>query len=50
MVIDVHASSPVQRTVAEAGLAVQQQGAHQTTGPLPIVLELRGQSHVAHDR
>lgn len=39
VVIEVHASSPVQRTPAEAGLGGQQQGPQQTTGPLPIVLD-----------
>ena len=39
VVIDVHASSPVLRTPAEAELVAQQQGAQQTTGPLPLVLD-----------
>ncbi|DBB10108.1 TPA: hypothetical protein ACH3X3_001692 [Trebouxia sp. C0006] len=49
VVIDVHASSPVQRSPAEALLAAQQQGPHQTTGPMPIVLEQQSQSQAPHD-
>ncbi|DBA73057.1 TPA: hypothetical protein ACH3X2_009998 [Trebouxia sp. C0005] len=49
VVIDVHASSPVQRSPAEALLAAQQQGPQQTTGPMPIVLEQQSQSQVPHD-
>lgn len=50
VVIDVHASSPVQRSPAEALLAAQQQGPQQTTGPMPIVLEQQSQSQASHDR
>lgn len=39
VVIEVHASSPVQRSPAEAEVGAQQQGPQQTTGPLPTVLD-----------
>lgn len=39
VVIDVHPSSPVQKTSAEADLVSQHQDAQQTTSPLPTVLD-----------
>lgn len=39
VVIDVHATSPVQKAPAEAELVAQHQAAQQTSGPLPIVLD-----------
>ena len=39
VVIDVHASSPVQKTPVEAELVAQHQGTQQTTGPVPVVLD-----------
>ena len=38
VVIDMHASSPAQRTVTEAELAAQQHGVQPTSGPMPAVL------------
>lgn len=39
VVIDVHAGSPMQKGPVDAGAVAQQQGAQQTTDPLPIVLD-----------
>ena len=50
VVIDVHASNPVQRGPTEARAAAQQQGAQQTTGPLPVVLDSQQASGVAVQR
>ena len=45
VVIDVHAGSPVQKGPVEAELVAQQQGAQQTTGPLPVVLDSQSSAH-----
>ncbi|KAL3157447.1 hypothetical protein ABBQ32_011918 [Trebouxia sp. C0010 RCD-2024] len=39
VVIEMHASSPMQRSAAEGEVGAQQQSPQQTTGPLPLVLD-----------